>query len=120
MKWLIMGILSIGHSYAVTLQVEYLARKFKLSFSNSLIDFSSRDMNISIAKKKCTEAMIKKFNKEIGMYLDKTASIEGKAIYYSIDENLKKESVFSEKGSYIISLPQEVKRLKLEEYLRCK
>lgn len=104
----------------MTLKVEYLARRFTVILNTKSIQFKSRDMELSINSRACSQKTLKGFYKEFQQILNGPQSHDGETLTYSLKGKVRSESLLSRKGRYIISLPDEIKRIKIEEYLRCK
>lgn len=123
LKFLFISLLVTSGAHASELIVKDGLKSYKISYSSELIDFDGERLDLSLAKKSCNQRIIKKFNKEIAKAFKKmpkktfeTAGdltvIKNKQTFYQSGE--------TPSGKFFRRLPEEVKRLKLKETMKCK
>lgn len=110
-------------SFAVELQVKHHVREFQINSTPLRAEFKSIDMNLSLEEKTCNSKTITDFNLSLKKFSEATYSKilpPGENVSFKIDDTSYMVKVDSVPGKFLIGLPDEFKRMKIEEALRCK
>lgn len=113
-------ILSSNQSLANELRVQYLARHHTLTFTAQNISLKSSELDLSLRKQKCSEVIFKNFHEEL-KDLAKVQPIDEtkEPVTYTHKGKSYRVSPETKLGRFLVLLPEEVKRMKLEEMIRC-
>lgn len=113
----------IGQASASELKVSYGLKSYTLNFSAEKIAFKAHLMELSIEKQNCTEGLLLKFNNQVEAALKRARKISSpNEDLISVNFNQKKFSVSAASltGKFLVSVPNEIKRQKIEESMSCK
>ena len=121
----IVGLLFIfiNTAFAANFTVIDGLKRYQLDYDGQLIKFEASMMKLNLRKKDCNSDLIKKFAAQTdGILLRATKHIDGNKGFLEVTRG--KETFFiapqSQTGKYLRLIPEEIKRLKVEESLRCK
>ncbi|HXH31006.1 MAG TPA: hypothetical protein VNJ01_09360 [Bacteriovoracaceae bacterium] len=109
--------------YAETLQVTYGLKSYTLTYEESLVVFEGELMKLSLQKKSCNQGILKKF---LVLLRANKAKIVRLAVKPedSVRVTSAGESFYTTAstpgGRFLQLIPGEIKRMKIEEKLRCK
>lgn len=98
-------------------------KSYTLKASDTFVELRSQGIKLSLVKQACNEGMIKKFSSQVELMLNRATKqvqpipqsvkvSDGSSEFYS--------PVRSPAGKFFQAIPDEMKRLKMEESLRCK
>jgi hypothetical protein len=123
LKYLILTSILMGQAYASELIVKDGLKSYKINYSSELIKFDGERLELSLAKKSCNQRIIKKFAGELDMAFKRMP----KKTFQSPGDLtvIKNQSTFylsreTASGTFFTRLPEEMKKLKLKETLKCK
>ena len=107
---------------AKELQVQDLNLIYKLSFDQNHIRYEAQEISLSLVHQKCSEHIIKRFNEKMDFILKMPEiKIQNENTFtLIIDKKTSYRSKFSNEAQFLLSMNNEIKKLKIEELLNCK
>src|SRR5690606_15388966 len=114
---IIISLLFSLQSLANTLKVAGL-REFEIEFDSESIRFSSEKKNLKFQKLKCNEVIFKTVKERLRLIKSGPTLYKGEVpnkFNFRLDGTLYHEEIGSYRAKYLLSLPEEMERLKLEE-----
>ena len=122
LKIILASLVLIPTAFAGELTVSEGLKKYTLNHSDIFLELKDPSMKLSLVKKSCNEKIIKKFNSQVKLMFKKSPKqlspishglkiSEGDKVFYT--------TLNTPAGKFFHAIPEEFKRLKLEESLRC-
>lgn len=94
---------------------------YTLSVEESFIRFKTVNTDVSIEKQKCSAHIVDRFRKEFDRYMKgPLAQVERTgSVIVKLDSNSGYVHKKDERATYLRSMPNQIKQLKIEERLNC-
>jgi hypothetical protein len=122
LKILLAGLVLIPTAFAGELTVSEGLKTYTLNHSAIFLELRDPSLKLSLVKKPCNEKMIKKFDSQVKLMFKRSTKqlspisygikiSEGGKVFYT--------TLNTPAGKFFHAIPEEFKRLKVEESLRC-
>lgn len=120
-KALILALL-VNPVIAASLNVQSTRVRYQLTWDSQSLFLVSHRMNFTMKRAECNGHILDRFNRQYQNFnqLNRPISHERDRITYQLDGKQKSVSSRSRLGKVLLTLPREVKRMKMEEALACK
>ncbi|MBA2403478.1 MAG: hypothetical protein H0V66_01795 [Bdellovibrionales bacterium] len=122
LKSLSVLILSMPLAFAGDILVKEGMRSYTLKHSETFIELKATSINLSLVKKACNEKMLKQFNAKVETALKKMikqVQPSGRSLKFVVDAREFYTPMDSIPGKFFSVVPEEIRRMKIEESLRC-
>ena len=108
-----------------TLIISTLFKQFTLTYSESAVAIKGYKLDLSLQRKECNAHIINRFYKEMSDFIQKWIKStlndkQEKGVSVQIEEERYFFDNQSEAGNVLLSLPNEILRMKWEEKFNCK
>ncbi len=115
-------ILSMPLAFAGEILVKEGMRSYNLKHSENFIELKAASIELSLVKKPCNEKLMKKFNAQVETVLKrmiKQVQTSGSSLKLVVDAREFYTPMNSLAGKFFSDVPDEMRRMKIEESLRC-
>jgi|GEM_PF-2752308 len=114
--------LLFSSAYSAEVSVQDGLKIYHLNFNTKEISFDGNEVDLSLTSKECNKKMVTRFSNQTLKMLNR--AVKQKETAPNLLKITFKEKVFfisaqSPSGKFFQLVPQEIKRLKIEESLRC-
>jgi len=116
-------LLLVSFSSASNLKLEYGVYRYELKFGEKEIKISGPGLFTKLNQKKCNKHIIDEFLEKMSLLttgLPLRVGSSPEMVNYSLDGKKYFEVYGSLRSKFLVALPREVKRLKVEELLSCR
>lgn len=123
LKLLFCILFTITTASAAELRVRDSLKNYSLTYSSELVKFESKGMKLSLEKQSCNQDLLEKFSRQVELMqrkaIKKSKPADGD-LHLISDKSTSYLAPLSMGGRFFRAIPREIKRLKVEESLRCK
>lgn len=118
---LLLCLIFVSSAVAAELRVIGRHRTYRINWDAQQIDYEAPSAKLKFEKKECNAHMFEKFSKNMLM-LDRAPEIKGgkSNLEYILNGKSYKIREKSRTGLGLLKLPEEIRRMKIEESLVCK
>ncbi|MBT4791082.1 MAG: hypothetical protein HON90_05885 [Halobacteriovoraceae bacterium] len=112
----------ISSAYSSTLTVTTPHSQFKLEYSLNKIELKGSQIHLSILERECSISLLSKFYKNLQNKLStflKYKVRQERQIKYSLNSERYYAHNRDQVGKYLLSIPLMIKRLKIQEKIKC-
>lgn len=117
----ILLLILAGALNAREITVQNRNKKFSLKYDESSLVYKDELTELSLIKKACNAHIVGRMVKQLNKHLERPFLEDGRPEFFkvTVDGKTAHEPRFGKRAVFLLSLHQEIKKLKIEENLNC-
>lgn len=121
MRAIVFTLMLMNSVLAVEIKVEDRNRKYQIKYDETSIIYKDESSELSLLKKPCNAHILERMKKKLDKHLRRAFLEDSRPEFLKIkvEGNQGYEPRFGERAVFLLSMNQEIKKLKIEEDMNC-